>query len=468
MRALPLLILLPPLALAHASGLQLEPHTFRAKDGRTVEAELGALKVPLRHARPEGPSLTLRFVRFKSTNPKPGAPIVYLAGGPGGSGIEAARGVRYELFLALREVADVIALDQRGTGQSNPHPQLSHPWTVPLDQPMDAAMLDATLKEAATQAAREWAAAGVDLGAFNTVESAEDLESLRQALGAPRLNLWGISYGTHLGLAYLRRHADKVERVILAGVEGPDDTWKRPAHAEALLDRWDALLRAQDKSGKRLRSRLKTLLDELERSPRPVKFTDPKTGASQTWLASRFDLQLAAFESLRDPATFQRFLALLSALEAGAFEAMAPFAPLLRGGTLEPMPLAMDAASGVSPTRRARIAREAGTAMLGGAVNAGVPEAAWIPGMVDLGEAFRGPLKASNPVLMISGTLDGRTPPDNAEALRPGLSRAVHLVLEGAGHDGLFQSDPRILERMKSFMRGEKVADERLEVKGAR
>ncbi|WP_164010172.1 alpha/beta fold hydrolase [Pyxidicoccus trucidator] len=468
MRALLLFTLLTPFVLAHAADLRLEPHTFRARDGRTVETELGHLTVPVRHARPEGASLTLRFVRFKSTNPKPGAPIVYLAGGPGGSGIDAARGVRHDLFLALREVADVIALDQRGTGQSTFHPELGHPWSVPLDQPVDEALLTATLKKATTEAAQAWTAAGVDLGAYTTVESAEDLESLREALGVPRLNLWGISYGTHLGLAYLRHHADKVDHAILAGVEGPDDTWKRPAQAEALLDRWDALLRAREPKGKGLRVRLRTLMDALGRGPRTVKFTDDKTGTERTWIATRFDLQRATFESLRDPATFERFLTLLPVLEAGHFEAMAPFASDLRRGELGPMSLAMDAASGISPARSARIAREARTALLGGAVNAGVAEAAWAPGVVDLGEGFRGPLKAQVSVLMISGTLDGRTPPDNAEALRPGLSRAVHLVLEGAGHDGLFQSDPRILERMKAFLRGEKLTDARLQVTGAR
>jgi pimeloyl-ACP methyl ester carboxylesterase len=468
MRAALFFSLFIPLAVANAADLRFEPHTFRAKDGRTVETELGSLTVPQRHERPEGPSLTLRFVRFKSTNPQPGAPIVYLAGGPGGSGIDAAKGIRYDLFLALREVADVIALDQRGTGQSTFHPELSRPWSVPLDQPLDEARLATTLKRTATEAAKAWTAAGVDLGAYTTVESAEDLESLRKALGVPRLNLWGISYGTHLGLAYLRRHADRVDHVILAGVEGPDDTWKRPAHAEALLDRWDALLRAREPKEKGLRVRLKALLDGLGRRPRTVKLTDPKTGTESTWVATRFDVQRAVFESMRDPVIFERFLMLLPALEAGQFEYMAPFAARLREGTLEPMSTAMDAASGLSPARRARIAREARTALLGSAVNAGQVETAWLPGVVDLGEGFRGPLKAQAPVLLISGTLDGRTAPDNAEALRPGLPGAVHLVLEGAGHDGLFQSDPRILERMKAFLRGAPVADERLQVGGAR
>ncbi|RKH13870.1 hypothetical protein D7V97_04435 [Corallococcus sp. CA053C] len=128
------------------------------------------------------------------------------------------------------------------------------------------------------------------------------------------------------------------------------------------------------------------------------------------------------------------------------------------------MSMAMDAASGMSPARRARITREAKTALLGSAVNAGSPESAWVPGVEDLGDAFRAPVRARTPVLLISGTLDGRTPVDNAEALRPGLPRSVHLVLEGAGHDGLFQGDPRILERIRAFFRGDRLRDERLQL----
>ncbi|RYZ43435.1 MAG: alpha/beta fold hydrolase [Myxococcaceae bacterium] len=468
MRAVLLLALTLPLSLARAQGLELRPHTFQARDGRGVQAELGTLTVPQRHARPEGPGLPLRFVRFKSTNPSPAAPIVYLAGGPGGSGIDAARHGRFELFLALREVADVIALDQRGTGESDPHPELTHRWAVPLEQRMDAAVLDTTMKKAAAEAGRTWTAAGVDLGAYTTVESAEDLEVLRQALGAPKLNLWGISYGTHLGLAYLRRHPQRVDHILLAGIEGPDDTWKRPAHTEALLDRWEAVLRAEGERGPGLKARLAKLLKSLRREPRTVAFTDPAKGERRTWTVSPFDLQCATFESLRDPATFRRFLALLPALEAGDYEPMAPFAGMLREGMLRPMPLAMDAASGVSPARHALIKSEASKALLGGSVNPGALRAQDVPGVSDLGDSFRGPLTAAVPVLLISGTLDGRTSPDNAEALRPGLSQAVHLVLEGAGHDGLFQSDPRILERMKSFLKGEALRDERLRVEAKR
>lgn len=462
--ALLAVFLAPPLAAAEAPALRFEPHTFKARDGRTTEAELGTFSVPVRHGQPQGPRLTLRFVRFPATGKARSAPpIVYLAGGPGGSGIDAAGGPRYDLFLALRELGDVIALDQRGTGQSEPERKpLERTWSVPWDEPMDAARLDAAMKQALSEAGPAWAAAGVDVGAFNTEENADDLESLRQALGVPRLRLWGISYGTHLGLAYLRRHAARVDRAVLAGIEGPDDTWKSPAQAEALLSRWETRLAARGQPD--LRARLGRVLEVLKAAPRRVAFRDPRTGAEAVWMATAFDVQFIAFQSMRGPEQFPRFVALLGALEAGGFEHMAPLVADLRGGSLSMMSVAMDAASGMSPARRERIAREAKTALLGGVANAGAPEAAWVPGVKDLGDAFRAPVRARAPVLLISGTLDGRTPADNAEALRPGLSRSVHLVLEGAGHDGLFQSDPRILERIRAFFRGDRLRDERLQV----
>lgn len=462
------LLLIAPLAAAQGTALRFEPYTFQARDGRTTEAELGTFSVPVRHGKPEGSRLTLRFVRFRATGKaRTAAPIVYLAGGPGGSGIDAARGPRYDLFLALRELGDVIALDQRGTGLSEPkQKELVHTYSVPLDEPMDEARLNKALQQALAEAAPAWTAAGVDVGAFDTEESADDLELLRQALGVPRLRLWGISYGTHLGLTYLKRHAAHVERAVLAGVEGPDDTWKSPAQAEALLARWDARLAAKGQPD--LRARLGRVVEALKASPRRVAFKDPRTGAETVWMASAFDIQCVAFESMRHPAGFPRFVELLGALEAGAFEVMVPILPQLRGGTLSMMSVAMDAASGMSPARRARIAREASTALLGGAVNAGAAESAWVPGVEDLGEDFRAPVRARTPVLFISGTLDGRTPAENAEVLRPGLPRSVHLVLEGAGHDGLFQSDPRILQRIRAFFRGGTLRDERLTVPDAK
>jgi pimeloyl-ACP methyl ester carboxylesterase len=58
-------------------------------------------------------------------------------------------------------------------------------------------------------------------------------------------------------------------------------------------------------------------------------------------------------------------------------------------------------------------------------------------------------------VLFISGTLDGRTPPSNAQEVREGFPNGIHLVIEGGGHDDdLFLSSSQIKEVMLAFMSG--------------
>jgi hypothetical protein len=86
-----------------AGEMKLEPYVFESADKQKVDAKLGHLFVPENRRNPNSRLIELVFVRFKSTAQKPGPPIVYLAGGPSGSGIAAARGSRFPLFMAMRE-----------------------------------------------------------------------------------------------------------------------------------------------------------------------------------------------------------------------------------------------------------------------------------------------------------------------------------------------------------------------------
>src|SRR5262249_22452385 len=104
--------------------------------------------------------------------------------------------------------------------------------------------------------------------------------SLADALGAPRLRLWSISYGTHLALAAIRRHPDRIERAILAGIEGPDQTLKLPANTERLLQRV-ADMAAQDSAVRSvvpdLVGTLRSALARLDRAPARVRVPDAAT-----------------------------------------------------------------------------------------------------------------------------------------------------------------------------------------------
>ena len=218
-----------PLRIAPIRFAQTDFYVYPTR----VDAELGHLSTPLFYQTSRPERVTLRFVRFAATTSHPGPPVVYLAGGPGGSGIVSASGDRFPFFMALREVGDVIALEIRGVGPSSRR-FCPGKWSYPLDHELDEALLS-RLKGDYLQSCWENLQDPDGLSAFNTRESAADLEDLRIALGAPQLNLVGISHGTHLALAYLRQYPDRVAGAVLAGVEGPDHTYKSPAVVESVI-----------------------------------------------------------------------------------------------------------------------------------------------------------------------------------------------------------------------------------------
>lgn len=180
-----------------APQLVLEPYTFVAADGTKVDAEKGAFEVPENRSAPNSRKIKISFVRFKSTSPNPGDPIVYLAGGPGAPGTLSLTGGRFPLTMALREVADVIAYDQRGTGTfgglSNALPPCNVEQGFDFSKTVSRAILTQYVRDEVSRCFGWWEKQGVDIDGYTTLENAEDVEDLRRVLGARKVNLWGIS-----------------------------------------------------------------------------------------------------------------------------------------------------------------------------------------------------------------------------------------------------------------------------------
>lgn len=453
-----------------STKLRLEPYEFETNDGQTVEAEMGYLTVPENRLAKDSRNIELAFVRFASTSKTPGAPIIYLAGGPGGSGITTARYSRFPLFMALRKFGDVIAFDQRGTGLSGGQElRCRETYSFPLDQPSNPMVLSGLVQDQVRACAERLKAEGVDVEGYTTVQSAADLEDLRRALKVPKISLWGISYGSHLALAVLKDNSQHVERAILAGLEGLDQTFKLPADQQSLLEDISRLAAADPEvrpAMPNLLASLRRLFERLQKEPVVVSVMHPALGAEVPVTINAFDLQVSVAGLLRGPATFRFLPDLVARMEQGDFVPLALQAVMESTGTPgSMMSLAMDCASGASPQRIALIQRQAAKTLLADAINFPMPSLCDAVPVTSLDDSFRQPLKSSVPVLLISGTLDGRTPVHNGDDLLPGLSQAHHLVLEGAGHsDPLFLSSPRILEIMEQFLSGRNLETKRLVV----
>jgi pimeloyl-ACP methyl ester carboxylesterase len=448
-----------------AGDLKIEPYVFETK-GEKVDAEIGRLIVPENRKNPRK-LIELAFVRFKSTSANPGPPIVYLAGGPGGSGIATARGSRFPLFMAMREIGDVIAFDQRATGLSKPGLDCRESLGYPLDKPGDPGEILRLYTERARTCAQTLKAQGIDLSAYNTNENADDLDDLRKALGAEKISLWSISYGTHLALAMIRRHQTRVHRVILAGVEGPAHTWKLPNNIQNNLAKISALVKADAQINDKVPDLLvlmKTVLDTLEQKPITVEVTDPRNEQRVRVVLGKYDIQRFSASVVGNTEVIY-LPALYYALSKHdtTNQILVSIAQIIgrdrQGQIGSAMPPAMDCASGADPERLRQIEAEAKRTLLGSFIDFPYPGVCTGLGVPDLGRSFRSPVKTTVPALFISGTLDARTPISNAEEVRKGFSTSTHLIIEGAVHsDPLFLSSPKIKEAMLEFMKGQPVS----------
>jgi pimeloyl-ACP methyl ester carboxylesterase len=188
------------------------------------EIECGTLTVPQsRQSDSRSIELAIVIIRSDAEQPAPD-PVVYLAGGPGGSSTAYTEGLVntwLKPFLARR---DVILIDQRGTGASTPNLACDEYSYTMLDQISTATSGLQTIQAQADalQACQErLTEEGVLTSAYTSAESAADLEELRVALNIEAWNLFGVSYGTRLALTVLRDYPHGVRSVILDSVYPP-------------------------------------------------------------------------------------------------------------------------------------------------------------------------------------------------------------------------------------------------------
>lgn len=440
--------------------ISLRPHVFEAGNGRTVEAEMGSLTVPMNRAAGGRGTVELAFVRLPSTASNPGPPIIFLNGGPGLSGIRAGRGRLFPLFDALRPAGDVILLDQRGSGSSTPSFEFP-PLKMALDASVDRRDKLHLCKIWMQHCVEQLAHAGVDVHAFNTNESADDVADLVRSLGASTASLLGWSYGTHLAFAVIRRHGDLVARAVLAGPEGPDHTYKLPSRIEQYLFAISARAREQMPNAPELVDTMKFVFSRLgEIEAANDTAADP--------IFPRFEFEWMTAEGIADVRMIARLPRWYGRMARGRFVDIA-HDPVVRSyfeasrnqfaGSL--IRACMDCASGASPERWSRIEKEAGETLLGRTIDFPLPDICDAIGMPDLGDEFRAPLRSDTPVMFVTGTLDARTPAENAHELMNGFPNSRHLVVEDAGHMDLLHAT-EVREDAVRFLRGEDVESRRV------
>jgi len=190
------------------------------------DVECGYLSVPENRTKPDSPTIRLPVAVFKSTaeNPQPD-PVLHLFGGPGGSVLNAAERYLHSGGDEILESRDYIMFDQRGTPNAHPPlvcPEYGGAMAVLAGQPLTLAEFEAGQLELMVACRDRLIAQGIDLHGYNSAQNAADVNDLVQTLGYEQVNLYGVSYGTRLGLTIIRDYPDIVRSAILDAVLPPN------------------------------------------------------------------------------------------------------------------------------------------------------------------------------------------------------------------------------------------------------
>ncbi|MCD9029071.1 alpha/beta fold hydrolase [Luteimonas sp. BDR2-5] len=407
-----------------------------------VEAQCATFDVPEDPDAPDGRSIGLNLAWLPADGDGgTGDPVFFLAGGPGQAATELAAHINF----ALREVRrqrDIVLVDQRGTGQSNPLDCVDADG-APLEIDALSAPTDAQL-DAFVGRCLAGLAGRADPRFYTTGNAIRDLDAVRAALGADRVNLVGGSYGTRVAQQYAAAYPQHVRSLVLDGV-APNDlvvggefahTFEDALTLQSTQCSADAACRRRFPDD--LHTQLRGVMATLQAAPVEVAYRDPGSGEQRDGTVTPDTVTGLAFLFSYAPQTASLLPLMLDEASHGRYGPLLSLSQLMNssvGGQMNrgmqwSVICAEDAGRYREDARAADTILGPGVArMFFGACRtwpAGAPPA-----------DHTAPLRSDAPALLLSGELDPVTPPGYAERVLAQLPNGRHLVLKGQGHGTL-------------------------------
>jgi pimeloyl-ACP methyl ester carboxylesterase len=414
----------------------------------------GFVVVPEDHNDPDGATIKLAVAVVKDeTEEHQPDPVIMLAGGPGEKVMQNALAVAMA-FQPIRSNRDFIIFDQRGVGLSEPALECPE-WEQELYDLLDEANPAIILEEsydALMECRDRLVSEGRNLSAYNTTQSAADVNAIRIALGYDEVNLWGGSYGSFLAQAVMRDHPEGVRSAVIESVWPLEISFFVEANTavpNAILRLIDTCAAddACDSAYPNLQQVLFDTIDQLNAEPVLISVTNPLNGQSYDALltgdAVRGNLVSALYLTPLIPALPQaiydvyngdhELMTQLTSQKLVFYEAMSrgmEYSVVCAEDLIDRTPDDMlDIVMALPRQLRSEVEPEDAIeyGIFGICENWPVEEA---------DPSFKDPLVSDIPTLILEGELDPVTPPEYGQLVASRLSNAYFFEFPGFGHAG--------------------------------
>lgn len=431
-----------PAASARTLGtLDFEPCTLPGGGALpAVEAQCAHLSVLEDRSAPDGRRIDLAIAWVPADGDGEPDPVFMLAGGPGQGARDSFPAIAPGFADVLRS-RHVILVDQRGTGGSNP--------LACRDAAGNNAFGDA--EDGSPEASARFAEACLaqlskvaDVRHYTSTEAIADLDAVRQAIGAERINLYGGSYGTRVAQHYAKAYPQHTRTVVLDSVV-PTTLVLGSEHARnleaALMAQFDRCSKSRECAAalpdpKAALAEVRAALTQPGLAP--VAYRDATTGERREEVPTAGHLAVLLRMYSYSPVTATLLPVVLKQALDGDYAPLLAQANFIASSLGDQIMHGMQLSVSCSEDADELAADPADAGTVMGAEFVAFTQAqcgVWPRGARPAD--FREPLTGDVPVLAISGEFDPVTPPRYGDAVVAGLPNARHLVLKGQGHTPL-------------------------------
>ena len=439
-------------------------------DYKPGEIECGLLQVPENRENPDSRFIELSFIKLNSTWDEdkesekdedersklpPGKrddPIIYLTGGPGAKAIGYVKRFKDH---GIRTHRDLYILEQRGIGHSGDFCLQYNRRQPELNNAINQTEYAAASITSQNNCSLNATAAGVDLNGYNTIENARDVKTLRRALGFKQWNLWGISYGTIVGQAYINEDPEGIRAIILDAISPLNarqniETWLIPTWYDRDLKKLDALGQADEDCAKHypaLGEKIRAAIQSVKDKPIKVAVKDTETypsGDAHLFADFAGYLPFALFYEQSNypalPAIITAWTEAMDKRDETLIKALMQASDLVDFSPSKGMYDSVLCVDGEIESFANSLEKELQDhPVLAGAMNTSASIKARRERCAKMGMQVRDESQyrlpqTDIPSLLIEGEMDPITPPPLAKIVAPGFSKGTYVEFPYAGH----------------------------------
>jgi len=406
----------------------------------TVSAQCATLKVAENPAQLKGRQIELALAWIPAKGEAEADPVFMIAGGPGQSALESYPSL-HPVFADVIKKRNIVLVDQRGTGKSNPLICKDVSGKSAVGENEVIASLDFNRAKLFAKKCADEVGKYADTRFYSTEYAISDLDLVRAKIGATKINLYGISYGTRVAQQYAKRYPQHTRTIVLDGV-APNSLVLGLEHAVNLetalnlhFSRCTADKTCRDRFGNP-REKLDALRTQLEKAPMVVNYNDPMSGEPKQEKLDLGGMATVVRMYSYSPLTASMLPLLLTQASQGNAGPLLAQVEMMNQSLGDAIMHGMQLSVICSEDAAELKADPATEKTIIGNSMIGFLKAqceAWPHSK--RAANFREPLKGNLPALLFSGEFDPVTPPRYGDAVAKYLPNSKHIVVKGQGHN---------------------------------